>query len=81
MTGDSVTVVSGADALPVSPWTGGDLVRDGEVRESHHSIRIPTIPELRGWLAGAGFTSSTFTARDGSAPSLDRRRLVVVATA
>ena len=56
-------------------------VRNGKVRESHHSIRVPTIPELREWLAGAGFASSTFTARDGKAPSIHRRRLVVVATA
>ena len=57
------------------------VVRDGKVRESHHSVRVPTIPELRTWLTDAGFSDATFTARDGKAPSIHRRRLVVVATA
>jgi SAM-dependent methyltransferase len=56
-------------------------IRDGEVRESHHSVRIPTIPELREWLTEAGFASSSFTARDGKEPSIHRSRLVVIGTA
>jgi hypothetical protein len=56
-------------------------IRDGQVRESHHSIRFPTIPELREWLHAAGFSSSTFTARDGKEPSIHRPRLLVTATA
>lgn len=56
-------------------------IRDGEVRESHHSVRVPTIPELREWLAEAGFAAATFTARDGREPTIHRPRLVVVATA
>ena len=57
------------------------VIRDGQIRESHHSVRIPTIPELREWLTEAGFASSTFTARDGKQPSIHRNRLVVIATA
>jgi len=57
------------------------LVRDGNVRRSHFSVRLPTIPELRVWLADAGFAASDFRARDGRVPTIDRPRLVVLATA
>lgn len=57
------------------------VVRDGEVRRSHFSVRVPTIPELRVWLADAGFAASEFRARDGGTPTIDRPRLVVLATA
>jgi SAM-dependent methyltransferase len=57
------------------------VVRDGLVRRSHLSVRLPTITELRGWLAEAGFSGARFTARDGQPPSIRRPRLVVVATA
>jgi len=56
-------------------------VRNGQVSESHFFVRVPTIPELREWLADAGFAGSTFMARDGRTPSIHRQRLVVVATA
>jgi SAM-dependent methyltransferase len=57
------------------------VIRDGRVRRFHYSLRIPTISELRAWLTDAGFGELSFTARDGGPPSLDRRRLVVIATA
>jgi SAM-dependent methyltransferase len=57
------------------------VVRDGQVRRSHRSVRVPTITELRGWLADIGFSSARFTARDGQRPSIHHPRLVVVATA
>ncbi len=57
------------------------VIRDGLVRRSHHSFRLPTIPELRSWLADAGFSGATFTARDGGPPSINRPRLLVLATA
>ena len=57
------------------------VVRDGQVRRSHHSIRLPAITELRAWLATAGFSEIEFRARDGQEPSIDRPRLVVLATA
>ena len=53
-------------------------MRNGQVRESHFSVRVPTIPELRGWLADAGFTDATFTARNGKPPSIHHPRLIVV---
>ena len=57
------------------------VVRDGQVRRSHFSIRVPVITELRAWLDGAGFSGVDFFARDGEAPSIHRPRLIVVATA
>jgi SAM-dependent methyltransferase len=57
------------------------VVRDGSVRRTHFSIRLPTIPELRAWLHEAGFASVHFVARDGGPPRIDRPRLVVIATA
>jgi SAM-dependent methyltransferase len=57
------------------------VIGDSQVRHSHFSVRLPTITELRGWLADAGFSSTQFTARDGQSPSIHRPRLVVVATA
>jgi SAM-dependent methyltransferase len=59
-------------------WT---IVRDGQVRRSHHSVRIPTITELRAWLLDAGFASATFTARNGEPPSIHNPRLLALATA
>jgi SAM-dependent methyltransferase len=56
------------------------VVRDGRVRRSHHSVRLPTITELRSWLLDAGFSDIRFSARDGGPPSIHRRRLVVVAS-
>jgi SAM-dependent methyltransferase len=57
------------------------VVRDGNVRRSQFFVRLPTIPELRAWLADAGFAASEFCARDGGPPAIDRPRLVVLATA
>jgi SAM-dependent methyltransferase len=55
-------------------------IRDGRRRQSHHSVRMPTIPELRAWLLAAGFSAVTFTARNGKEPSITRPRLLVTAT-
>ena len=57
------------------------VVRDGHVRRSHFSVRIPVITELRAWLGGAGFSGAEFFARNGKAPSIHRPRLIIVATA
>jgi SAM-dependent methyltransferase len=57
------------------------VVRDGQVRRSHHSVRVPAITELRAWILAAGFSGAEFFARDGQEPSIDRPRLVVLATA
>ena len=56
------------------------VIRDGQVRRSHHSVRLPTITELRAWLHEAGFDTLKFSARDGRSPSIFRPRLVVIAS-
>jgi SAM-dependent methyltransferase len=57
------------------------VIRAGQVRRSHHSVRLPTIPEFRAWLTDAGFAAVDFRARDGQPPTIDRPRLIVLATA
>ncbi|MEY2451540.1 MAG: hypothetical protein QOD92_1114 [Acidimicrobiaceae bacterium] len=80
--GDDVMIdTSEFDCMTGRVETDRVTIRDGRLRESHHSVRFPTIPELRAWLFDAGFADATFTARDGTAPSIHRPRLVVVATA
>lgn len=54
--------------------------RDGEIRRSRHSIRLPTVPELDAWLAEAGFTDRTFSDRTGQRLRVDSWRLVATAT-
>jgi 2-polyprenyl-3-methyl-5-hydroxy-6-metoxy-1,4-benzoquinol methylase len=54
--------------------------RGGEVRRSHHSVRLPTVPELDHWLAGAGFTDRAFSDRAGRPLRFDSWRLVATAT-
>lgn len=61
--------------------TDRTVVRDGQVRHSHHTVRLPSIAELRSWLTDAGFVTTRFFARDGSAPSIHRPRLLVLAEA
>ena len=55
------------------------IVRDGQVKTTHFSVRLPTAPEFRTWLTDAGFTDITFSGRDGEPLTLDTWRLVVVA--
>lgn len=69
------------DCLTGCVETDRVVVRDGRVRRSPFSLRLPTVPELGAWLADAGFAASEFRARDGRPPAIDRPRLVVLATA
>jgi hypothetical protein len=45
------------------------------------SVCIPTVPELRQWLADAGFGASRFQGSSGAVLDLTSRRLVVLAEA
>lgn len=74
------------DGLSFDPLAGRvviarTVVRGGVTRRSTHSLRLPTVPEWRHWLSGAGFTSADFTGDDGRPPDLDSWRLVIRATA
>ena len=73
------------DETDFDPLTGRfetdrTIVRDGEVRRSHHSVRLPTPPEFDAWLTGAGFGTVEFVGRGGQSVSLDAWRLVVIAS-
>ena len=60
--------------------TDRTVYRSGETRRSHHSIRLPTVPEFDEWLAEAGFSKRLFTDRVGQPLTCDSWRMVVVAT-
>lgn len=74
------------DGLAFDPLQGRaviarTVVRGGVTRRSTHSLRLPTIPEWRHWLAAAGFSGALFTGDDGGAADVDSWRLIVRATA
>jgi SAM-dependent methyltransferase len=77
---DLMTDTTSFDCVEGRIETDRVVVRDGQVRRSHHSIRLPAITELRQWLLGAGFSHVEFRARDGQEPSINRPRLLVLAT-
>jgi SAM-dependent methyltransferase len=80
--GDDVMLdTSDFDCIEGRIETDRVVVRDGQVRRTHQSVRLPSITELRTWLTDAGFSSVQFSARDGRPPSIHRPRLVVTATA
>lgn len=79
--GDDVMI----DTTEFDPITGRartDRVvhRGGEVRRSQHTVRLPTIPEFKEWLASAGFADVVFYGRDQATPTIDDMRVLVVAT-
>jgi hypothetical protein len=54
--------------------------RDGHIRRSHFSVRVPTVPEFEEWLTSAGFSRREYHTRNGRALRYDSWRLVVTAT-
>lgn len=56
-------------------------VRGAERREARFTIRLPTLPEWRRFLADAGFASVGFTDASGADVDLETWRLVVRAVA
>ena len=56
------------------------LVREGRPRRSvRFSVRLSTVPELRGWLEDAGFEHVTAHGGDGEDFQIDSDRLVITA--
>ena len=87
---DAVVVQRGDDTMvevsTFDPETGRMLVqrtvhRNGAVRRASYFVRLPTPPEWRVWLEGAGFHDVRFRAGGGGPLDLDSWELVVVATA
>ena len=78
--GDDVMIdVTRFDSLTGRVETDRTVRRDGSVRRSHHSVRLPTVPELDAWLAEAGFRERAFTDREGRELRSDSWRMVVTA--
>lgn len=76
---DTMSDVTSFDSRTGRIETDRTVRRNGEVRRSHHSVRLPTVPELDSWLAGAGFTDRVFSDRAGTPLRFDSRRLVATA--
>lgn len=57
------------------------VVRDGRARELGFVVRLFGFPELRDWLAAAGFTAVTACGEDGAPLTALHERMVVTATA
>lgn len=73
-----------SDATSFDPITGRieterSVRRGGKVRRSHHSVRLPTVPELDTWLSTAGFHECAFSDRAGLPLQADSWRLVATA--
>jgi SAM-dependent methyltransferase len=60
--------------------TDRTVTRDGLVRRTNYSVRLPTVPEFDRWLEAAGFGHRTYNDRQGAALRCESWRLVVVAT-
>jgi SAM-dependent methyltransferase len=88
--GEPVSVVEAGDDLIVDrarfdPVAGRAhterlVVRDGRLRRTAFSVRMPTFPELRGWLEEAGFSEVRALDEHGAPFASGARRLVVLAT-
>lgn len=78
--GDDVMIdITQFDSVTGRVETDRTVRRDGRVRRSHHSVRLPTVPELDAWLAGTGYTERAFTDRAGGTLRFDSWRMVATA--
>jgi 2-polyprenyl-3-methyl-5-hydroxy-6-metoxy-1,4-benzoquinol methylase len=77
---DVMSDVTTFDAIQGRMETERTVRRDGEVRRSSHSVRLPTVPEFDEWLAAAGFSTRSYHGRRGRALRFDSWRIVVTAT-
>lgn len=57
------------------------IARGGKTRRVHFAVRTFTVPEIRDWVIGAGFTAFDALGSHAEPYALDSDRLVVVATA
>ena len=73
---DLMSDVTTFDPIAGRIETDRTVHRDAEVRRSHHSVRLPTVPELDSWLSSAGFTERAFSDRAGQPLRFESWRLV-----
>lgn len=74
------------DKVEFDPSTGCTIteriiVRGGKVRRVHFAVRTFTVPEIRDWVIGAGFSAFDALGSEGEPFQIDSARMVVVATA
>jgi hypothetical protein len=55
------------------------IIRDGRARNVPYFVRMFTFTELREWMLSAGFTAVHALGADGTALTIDSRRMIVVA--
>lgn len=67
------------DVLTGQTHTERIIIRNGQTRRFHYSIRHFTYPEFRDWLIAAGFNKVEVYGREGEAFTLDSRRMLIVA--
>lgn len=80
-TGDDLLIDrAGFDPVSGRSRTERLTVRDGKLRRTSFSVRMPTFPELRAWLRSAGFEDAIALDERGEPFASGARRLVVVAT-
>lgn len=77
---DLLSDVTTFDPLSGRIETERTVRRSGEIRRSHHSVRVPTVPEFDEWLRVAGFSARSYSDRGGRPLRFDSWRLVVIAT-
>ena len=77
---DLMSDVTTFDSLTGRVETDRTVHRDGQTRRSHHSVRLPTVPEFDAWLQEAGFSTRDYRDRTGRPLRYDSWRLVIVAT-
>ena len=78
--GDLSVDIHELDVLTGRLETERVLVRGGNVRRVHFSVRFFTFTELRGWLLDAGFGDVSAFDHDGNVLSAQSRRMITVAT-
>ena len=76
---DAMSDVTTFDPVSGRIETERTVRRGGDVRRSRHSVRLPTVPELDGWLAEAGFSTRRYSDRGGHPLRHDSWRLVAIA--
>jgi len=76
---DTMTDVVTFNSITGRTETDRTVQRDGQVRRSHFSVRLPTAPEFDEWLTEAGFAERSYHDRLGLPLTVDSMRIVVTA--
>ena len=68
------------DVLTGRTETERTIIRNGNIRNMHYSVRLFTFPEISDWLHQAGFATVEGYSNDGTPFTLESRHMIVVAT-